>query len=287
MNELLSLIDYAKDSYHWEKVMNYLRTHEPFDETTLIGASDETINDFISACAYENVNIGNIFNLNFNLFEDTRLLIPLNANESTVRQFFTSNHPQYNHENYTTILFNQHIAPTIRLDLFNQLIQLNPEVQDIKKQDLFEIWFGENMLYYCDSALILKNLVELGIDCHIINESQENLLHFTTDPDMIDYLVSQGVDVNLKNSLGTLPILAKYENVKDYNDAENYWPTIETTQAFIRNGSIFEPTSFEFIFDEKEVEELTQYAKVMQEYNKISQSTPIAKENKSSKKAKI
>jgi hypothetical protein len=271
MNELQLLIHYAKDHY-WQKVYDYVKNHQPFDEQLLLGSSDETVNEFISACTHEEMDIGNVFNLNFNFKEEHRLFLPLGATEQTIEKFFNSTYPKFNQENYTTILFNNHISAQKRLDFFENLININPTIQDITKLDLFEIWFGENMLYYCDNALILERMVNLGVNCHIINEANENLLHHTTNPDMIDYLVSVGVNVNLKNSSGVLPILAHYENIKNWNNAEDYWPTIETTQAFIRNGSMFDADNFEDIFDEDDVEKLKEYATLTQERNYLNQS---------------
>lgn len=275
MNELIKLINLAieDNDNRWNQVDKFLKINTPFDEKLLFGASDKLINTFLQQYIDEKYEIQNIFNLDFNLSQDTKDYLILCATQNITEAFLNSKHAKVNEENYTPILLNDSVNLSFRLNCLDTLMKMNPSIQDITKSDLFEKLFGESMFFYVKELEVLKKLVDLGANYQVLDDENENLLHQTTNIEWIEYLVSIGVDINAKSKKGILPIVASFEKYEYFEEADELFASIDTLKVFIENGSDFDSSWLRDYFDDETLKELDSYAVIIKEQKLLNSNT--------------
>jgi ankyrin repeat protein len=90
-----------------------------------------------------------------------------------------------------------------------------------------------------DRLAIVKYLVSQGANLHDRSRYGETLLHFPTDPQVAQYLINQGVNVNARDELYGFTPLQKYvvgwlKSARSSTETKNI---VQVIQVLIKNGA--------------------------------------------------
>jgi ankyrin repeat protein len=72
---------------------------------------------------------------------------------------------------------------------------------------------GKSPIFYAKSFTMIKFLVELGADLNLTDKSNNHIIHYMiTSPNILEFLIENGANVNAQTSLGSTPLMLAIVN---------------------------------------------------------------------------
>jgi hypothetical protein len=220
-------------------------------------AKDDILNNVLSEALENNWDIISFSKINFKMDGINFRDIFEKSSKDVITQFLISN--KIHEENVLfKIMLNKNLNESEKIELFNQLIKISPSVQNIH----YEHKDG-NIAAYAKTVKLAEMFLNLDIKPLQINKNGFNSLYYDhMTPELIDFWVKKGLDVNL--TYQTDKKSALYYHLSDNK--------VDVIKTFLKHKAKITTKELKEHLNEKNYHEIMEYKKMLKEKEKLEAS---------------
>lgn len=251
LNKYLTVLDsLVKNGYVLDKnTVSYLSSiKNPFNLMSY--AKNEVLNEVLAEKLEKNQDITPFVNIQFAMSHSNFFAIFQKSQKEVITQFLKS-HKIHETNVLSAIVLNDNLNEKDTIKLVNQLIKLAPNIQSLhcEKKD-------GTIACYAKTVKLAEMFLNLGVKVLHVNQDGFNALYYDhMTPELIDFWVQKGLDVNLTYKQSK-------ESALDYHLDDNH---IEVIKTLIKHKAKISNQKLKEALSASTFKEVFEYKKALQE----------------------